>query len=426
MRNIDIKLDPWQEDVLSHDGNLCLCTGRQVGKSTVISMRAGEFAINNPNKRILVIAAVERQALLLFEKILAYIHDNHKHFIKTGKDKPTKHELKLKNGSIIYCLPTGQTGYGIRGYTIDDLYADEAHFIPEEVWSAVTPMLATTGGRINLLSTPDLTKGKDGYFYRCSLDPDFKFLNISSIEVAEKREEPQRSSMLDHFEKEKGRLSKAQYAAEYLGQFVDAQLQFFSNEWIDKVCVLNETSEIKHNAALGVDIAGMGEDETTYEAITRKHDVAHQVYHQVTTQTRTTETIKRIVNLDKSWNFDKIGVDDGGMGVGVFDHLLIEDQTRHKVVGLNNASRSIDKDDRRKKLLKEDMYMNMLAMGERGELKLFDRDDIKASLRSIAVDPEAPGFKLAGQKDHIAEGLIRACWLKKEKDINISIYTIKV
>ena len=86
-------LDPWQEDVLKTKGHICLRSGRQVGKSTVIAEKAAEFAINNPKKSIMVIASVERQAQLLFEKILSNIHIKSKKSIKTGKDRPTKHKL---------------------------------------------------------------------------------------------------------------------------------------------------------------------------------------------------------------------------------------------------------------------------------------------------------------------------------------------
>ena len=419
-----IELDDWQKEVLATEGNICLCSGRQVGKSTVIAMRAGDFALTNQKKTILIIAAVERQALLLFEKVLAYIYETNKAMIKTGKDRPTKHTLKLKNGSVIHCLPTGDSGYGIRGYTIDDLYADEAHFINDDVWAAVTPMLATTGGRINLLSTPDLTKGKSGYFYECSFAKDFKFFEISNLEVAEKREEPQRSNMLNHAEKERGRLSKAQFAAEYLGKFVDAMLQFFPNDWIEKVCHVNEKNKkngIK-NIFLGVDIAGMGRDESTFESLQGDRNNLIQVGHEITTKTRTTETTTKIINLEKQNGYNKIGVDDGGMGVGVFDQLLRENSTRRKVIALNNSSRSIDRDNKRKKLLKEDMYTNLLAMGERGELHLFDNDEIKQSLRSIISDPEAPKFKLTGTYSHITEALIRSAWCAKNKSLNIYVY----
>ena len=59
-----MKLDPWQKEVLATKGNICIRTGRQVGKSTVVSVKAAEYAAKNKNKTILVIASVERQASL--------------------------------------------------------------------------------------------------------------------------------------------------------------------------------------------------------------------------------------------------------------------------------------------------------------------------------------------------------------------------
>ena len=89
-----MKLDEWQKEVLAIKGNLCLCSGRQVGKSTVIAIKAGESAMKHPNRSIMIIASVERQALLLFEKVLSHIYLKDKKCIKTKKDKPTKHELR--------------------------------------------------------------------------------------------------------------------------------------------------------------------------------------------------------------------------------------------------------------------------------------------------------------------------------------------
>ena len=205
-----LQLDKWQEDILKTEGNIVLCSGRQVGKSTVIAIKAGEYAIKNKNKTIMIISAVERQALLLFEKIHGYIYENYKKYIPKGKNKPTKHTLRLTNGSIIHCLPTGLSGYGIRGYTIDQLYADEAAFIPDEVWTAVTPILATTGGDIILLSTPH---GREGYFYRCFSDESFTKFHESSEDCDRVPK--------DFLDKEKERMTTLQYAQEYKGQFLD-------------------------------------------------------------------------------------------------------------------------------------------------------------------------------------------------------------
>ena len=110
-----IELDPWQKEVLETSGNIVLRSGRQVGKSTIIAIKAAEYAIKHPKKNILIISAVERQAQLLFEKVLGYLSDHYKRQILGGRDRPTKHLINLKNKSKIYSLTTGMSGSGIRG-----------------------------------------------------------------------------------------------------------------------------------------------------------------------------------------------------------------------------------------------------------------------------------------------------------------------
>ena len=403
-----IILDKWQEDVLKTKGNICLRSGRQVGKSTIISIKAGNYAMENSNKVVMVIASVERQARLLFEKILAHIYDTKKGIIMTGKDRPTRHKLQLKNGSLIHCLPTGESGYGIRGFTIDLLIADEAAFIPEEVWAAVTPMLAVTQGDIWLLSTPH---GREGFYCRCFDDEKFTPFHVSSEDCPRRDDE-----FLAH---EKKWMTRAQYAQEYLGEFVDEAQQFFTNEWIKKICI-GEGKTITGDCFLGVDIARLGKDESTFEIIRGERNNYKQVHHEITRKVLTTETAKKIINLEMQWKFKNIGVDDAGVGAGVFDQLLANDTTKRKVIGLNNSSREIDREGKKKRLLKEDMYSNLLAMGERKEIELLDNDEVRLSLRSIQYEYGENGkMKIYGSYSHIVEGLIRAAWCAKDKTLNI-------
>lgn len=409
-----MKLDDWQEQVMKVEGNLCLRSGRQVGKSTIIARKAAEFALNNPKKLIMVIAYVERQAQLIFGKILNNIHYQNKSQIEKGKKKPTKHIINLKNGSTIHCYAAGETGWGIMGFTIDLLIADEAAFINEEVWNSVTPALAVTQGHIWLLSTPKL---KEGYYYKCFTDPTFMSFHQSSEDCPRIPKE--------FLEQKKKEFTKAQYAQMYLGEFVDDFKRVFSEEWIKKVCTLppGSTSSPGGDFYLGVDIAGMGEDESTFEGFQRTEDKVIQIHHETTTKTHTTDTEKKIIDLDVIYKFEKIGIDSGGMGIGVLDHLLEHDTIKFKIIGLDNSKICIDKDERTKKLYKEAMVYNMLAMGERGELQMFDADNIKASLRSIQVEENG---KISGRYSHIVEGDSRGIWLAKAKPLNFTIYSIKV
>ena len=395
-----------------------------MGKSTVIAMKAGNSALEK-KKSIMIIASTERQALLLFEKVLSHIYITNKSAIKTGKERPTKHELKLKNGSIIHCLPTGDSGYGIRGFTIDELYADEAHFIPEEVWAAVTPMLATTGGNINLLSTPF---GTTGYFYRCFNDEKFTSFHVNTEEVAKDREEPQRSNMLEFLKDEKARMTKLQYQQEYLGLFVGAINRMFSDELISETCTLSPKNSdnahfgLRGEMFMGADIARMGGDETVLISLNRINKEFLQMFDmEIPEGQKLTDTARLIIHKDKLIKHKKIYIDDGGLGVGVFDYLLEDRQTRRKVVSINNRSRSIDHEEGTKRLLKEDLYNNLLSLMENRKIKLWDDPRIKQSLRSIQYEISEGKLRIYGNYTHIVEALIRAAWCIKDKSLKVFV-----
>jgi len=409
-------LDSWQLEVLNSEGNIAVRKGRQVGASTVISIKAGETAVKKPNQKIIIIAKVERQALLLFEKVIAYIHAKYKGMIKKGKDKPTRHKLTLINNSSILCVPTGDSGYGVRGHTVDLLIADEAAFITDEVWNAVIPMLAVTKGTMWLLSSPF---GKQGFFYRAFSDKRFKTFHISSEDCPRKDEK--------FLKQERERMTKAEYAQEYLGEFVDELHRFFSDELIKRVCVLDKQKLVSQVFPyfLGVDVARMGSDESSFEVLEREGDTLKQVEHIVTTKTLTTDTTSMILELDRKYNFRRIYIDDGGLGVAVFDNLLENTQTRRKVVPINNSRRSLDKDDKgKKKLMKEDLYNNLLRLMEQKKIFLLRNGEIKLSLRSIQYEYCEKGLRIYGNYSHIVEGLIRAAWSVKDKHLNIFITSV--
>ena len=405
-------LDQWQKDVLECDTNLVLRAGRQVGKSTVIAIKAGEYAINHANKTIMIIAAVERQASLLFEKTLGYLIDTHKNYISKGKDRPTKHIINLVNGSRIMCLPTGLSGNNIRGFTIDMLIADEAAFIPEQVYVSVIPALLTTKGKIILLSTPF---GRNGYFYDCFQDDNFTKFHVSS-------EDCPRADK-DFLARQKANMSKFQYAQEFLGEFVDELMQFFTTDLIRSCMTLDRANIPKEDGDnfCGVDIARMGGDETVIVSLKRiNKEEMKMIDMNIDDNSRITETTKKIMYYDKMHKYKKIYLDDGGLGVGVFDELLYEAQTKRKVVALNNASRPLDKDEKRnKKILKEDLYLNLLRYMEQGKIKFFDEPEIMLSLKSVQYEYDNGNMKIFGNYTHIAEALIRAAWCMKDKSLNI-------
>lgn len=423
-----IHLDEWQKEVLKADGNLCICSGRQTGKSTIISIKASEYAANNRARHILIISVTEDQAILLLQKCLMYLEDKYHRQIRTGAKRPTKSKIELRNGSIIRTKAVGQSGMGARGFTTHMLIADEAAFMPKDVWPAVTPQLLTTGGNIILISTPH---GKSGYFHECYSSDNFKTWHVNSEEVIKNRKissswtQTQRDMGIELLENEKQRMSIREYGQEYLGMFLDELSQFFPDEIIRQSMIQQRQDIGKQGREfyLGVDVARMGGDETTFEIIERKDELLIHRENIVWRRTLLTETTDKILDLDTQYSFNRIYIDDGGLGVSVFDALLTNPQTKRKVTAINNAQRiieyNIDKTPKRKKLMKEDLYNNLLQLMEKGKILILDDANIFQSFKSIQYEyiNEKGGatMRIFGDQSHIVEGLIRAAWCIKDK-----------
>ena len=419
-----IKLDKWQEEVLLAEGNICVNSGRQVGKTEIIALKTATYIYQNPSKRVLIISITEQQAENMLQKILFHLYDLNKTCIATGKDKPTKHKVMLKNKSYAITKAVGQYGLGALGLTCDVVVPDEAAYLPENIWASITPMLLTTGGSLWLLSTPN---AQEGYFYEAYTNPayGFKTFHVNSEEVAQGRPEPQRTIMLNYLEREKSRMSPIQYSQQYLAQFQEELGQLFPDTLIQQCQILDRPDCLPKQSSsyyLGVDVARMGGDETTFEILELQDKKWYQRENIVHKYTLTTDTIKKVLELDKIYEFKNIYIDDGGLGVAVFDQLLNTSQTKNKVVAINNASRSLDREENRtRKLLKEDLYMNFLAMLEKGELFLLKDAEIFTSLKSIMIEHDVAkaNIKIYGRYSHIAEGLIRAAWSNHSTRLNL-------
>ena len=421
--------DPWQNEVLSSFGNLCIRSGRQTGKSTVIAKLTGDYAKKNKNKTIMVVASTERQAYLLFEKVFDYIYNTYPTLIRKQKQYQTKTKLHLKNDTRIYCLPTGLDARGIRGYTIDLFIADEAAFIPRPVFDALTPSISTRvkdGARIILLSTPF---GRENYFYDCFHNKTFKKFHVTSEEC------PRIDK--DFLEAEKERMSKMAYDQEYRGEFADESMQWFRDSLIRQCQTLKRAdipaTERNRNYYLGSDIARMGDDSSTFQIF---EELDGKLYHRenITTQkTKLNETYDFILHLDNDYDFEKIFIDNEGVGVGVYDFLMGNDQTKNKTYGILN-SLEVPTEERRKKYQKEELYTLFLSLMRQNLVKLLDDDNIFFSLRAIRFDYTSDDLGRShlkiGATRHtdtdIPEGLIRAALAIKWKDLNPTIYSISV
>jgi hypothetical protein len=158
-RALGLEPDGWQEELLcSTSDRVLLNCSRQSGKSTISGVIALHRALYHPGSLVLCLAPALRQSQELFGKVLGFYRDLGRPVSPQGERKLS---LELENGSRIVTLPGSEKT--IRGFSGTSLLVlDEAARVEDELYFAVRPMLAVSGGALMMLSTP---YGKRGVFY---------------------------------------------------------------------------------------------------------------------------------------------------------------------------------------------------------------------------------------------------------------------
>ena len=154
--------DPSQESILrsTAKGGILNCS-RQWGKSMVGAAMAVIRAHTRPASLVLVAAPTERQSGELVRTAESMVLNMG---LDPRGDGANKISIAFDNGSRIVGLPgqlNGNAG-GIRGFAVSLLLIDEAAYLDDSVYHALTPMLGATNGDLWLMSTPN---GKRGFFY---------------------------------------------------------------------------------------------------------------------------------------------------------------------------------------------------------------------------------------------------------------------
>jgi len=151
--------DPWQVAVLRSTGRHILMNAcRQSGKSTTAALMALHRAFFYPGSLVLLLSPSLRQSGELFRKVVA--------MLEALEPVPHRREdnrlsFTLANRSRVVSLPGSEET--IRGFSsVSLLVEDEAARVDDALYAAIRPMLAVSGGRLVLLSTPF---GKRGHFF---------------------------------------------------------------------------------------------------------------------------------------------------------------------------------------------------------------------------------------------------------------------
>lgn len=221
-----IEPDAWQTDLLrtSAQEMILLCS-RQAGKSTISSILAVHEANYGPPDPTLVLSPSLRQSKELHRKIRERCQVLGREVVAIETESTL--ELEMANGARIICLPgKEETVRGFSGVRL--LVVDEASRVNDMLYQAIRPMLAVSGGRIILLSTPF---GRRGFFFREWTEggPNWHRVKILATECP--RIDPA------WLEQERIRIGDWWFHQEYMCEFIDVDDAVFRSEDIEAALV---------------------------------------------------------------------------------------------------------------------------------------------------------------------------------------------
>lgn len=153
---------PYQLDFIADQSRfLAWESSRQIGKSFSLGWRCIFKGAAQPKRHQTILAASERQALEVLDKVNAHCNVLQKVSKTQIVQDSSKHQITLLNGSKIRALPANpRTARGFSG----DLYLDEfAHVQNDRIlWEAVLPIISRADFSVTVTSTP---LGDEGVFY---------------------------------------------------------------------------------------------------------------------------------------------------------------------------------------------------------------------------------------------------------------------
>ena len=217
------ELDAWQAEVLrSASGRVLLNCSRQSGKSSIAAMLALHQSLYQPDSLALLLSPSLRQSQELFKKV-SDLYGSLVEPVPTDRESALR--IELQNRSRIVSLPGKEAT--VRGYSgVDLLIIDEAARVPDDLYYAVRPMLAVSGGRLVALSTP---YGKRGFWFSEWTEGGDNWLRIEIPAT----ECPRISA--EFLQEEQKALGRWWYEQEYLCQFVEDEASLFTLDMLKAI-----------------------------------------------------------------------------------------------------------------------------------------------------------------------------------------------
>ena len=377
---------PYQEELLADESKrICVCAGRQTGKSTTVAVKALHFALSKPNARVLLVAPTLRQSLNLLEKVSEFVRGSPAcaRLIK----RRTRTEVSFRNGSRIVALPSGTLGNTIRGLTADLVIVDEAAFVPERVITDVLmPQIATTDGSFWMVSTP---WDKNHVFYRCFTDQSWSVRRWPTTYCPLVRP--------SFVEEQRRLMGEEAFRREMLAEFVDDSDSFFPSDLIRSCIEDYQPRELSGGRLYaGFDWGGRA-DPNAVAVVESSAGYLRLVHTEAWMSESYTYSVVRVVGLYKQMGFD-LALEEIGAGIPIKEQL---ESHGIRVIG-------VGPDEVEKAMLA------LKVMLEGGRIRMYLDEALISSLQSVKFERTRRGRLVfrhpQGTRDDLARALALACY----------------
>ena len=196
------------------------CT-RQWGKSTVTAAKAVHQAWSTAESLTLVVSPSARQSGEFLRKAARFLR---RLGIRPKGDGDNAMSLELPNKSRIVGLPENEAT--IRGFSaVALLLVDEAARVSDELYMAIRPMLAVSGGALWMMSTPN---GRRGFFHEAWAHGGGEWERIKAP-ATECPRIPR-----EFLEEERRTMGERRFRQEYLCEFEDTASSVFPREMVER------------------------------------------------------------------------------------------------------------------------------------------------------------------------------------------------
>ena len=221
-RELGFDADAVQTRVLnSSSKRVILNCSRQWGKSTLTAAKAVYQASTNAGSLTLVVSTGARQSGEFVRKAGEFAA---RRGVKAKGDGDNEISLLFPNGARIVGLPGNEAT--VRGFSaVSLLVIDEASRVRDDLYKALRPMLAVSGGTLWLMSTPF---GKGGFFWETWSSSDTRWERVRVTA----RDCPRIGT--EFLEEERRTMGDMWFRQEYECEFVDAVSGVFDMETISR------------------------------------------------------------------------------------------------------------------------------------------------------------------------------------------------